>query len=58
MVMKYLKMFYRLLSYIIAMTINKTSGGLNYVFRGIIIMLFVLLHDTLMMVAEATETCR
>ena len=58
MVMKYLKIFYSILSYIITMPINKTSGGFNYAFREIIYILFVFFYDTLMMVAEATETCQ
>jgi len=35
-----------------------TSGGFNYTFCAIICILFVLLCDAVMMVAEATETCR
>jgi len=40
------------------MTIIITSGGFNYAFSDIICTLFVFLYDTLMMVAEETETCR
>jgi hypothetical protein len=35
-----------------------TSGGFNYTPCAIIFVLFVLLYDALMMVAEAFETCR
>jgi len=34
------------------------SGGFIYSFCAIIYILFASLYDTLMMVAEATETCR
>jgi hypothetical protein len=34
-----------------------TSGGINYIFCASIYILFVFLYDTLMKVAEATETC-
>jgi hypothetical protein len=34
------------------------SGGILYTFCAIICILFASLHDNLMMVAEATETCR
>ena len=53
-----LKIFYLILWYINTMTIIITSGGFNYAFSDIICTLFVFLYDTLMMVAEETETCR
>ena len=35
-----------------------TSGGYNYTCCAIIFVLFVLLYDALLMVAETIETCR